>query len=374
MTRAKIFLPLFAILLCLGALLFPATAFAQAAEDTTPPTVTATLSSDTHSVATLQVVAKDDHSGVAAIYINEHRFATLVNGTATVKLKEYAGTEKQVTVYAVDMAGNRSKSVLIDNPYYIAPVTPLPAVTPVAQVTPAPSATVTVNPTPTPNTPATITPIPNEPATPSATPEPTRPQEPDAGADDPAGETPDGSGTAVPGTAFTPDGSGAVMDNATESDGKEFFTITSESGSVYYLIIDRQRGTENVYFLNTVTEADLLGLAQGTGSAIPDTPGGNDPAPQPTQPADPEPTPEPEEPKKSGGNTGAILFIILAVLAVGGAGYYLKIVKPRQQAAQQDDEEYEDEEFDEFGEEQEEEYLFADELDAYESEATNTQE
>ncbi len=369
MTRAKIFLPLFAILLCLGALLFPATAFAQAADDTTPPTVTATLSGDT-----LSVVAKDDHSGVAAIYINEHRFATLVNGTATVKLKEYAGTDKQVTVYAMDMAGNRSKSVLIDNPYYIAPVTPLPTVTPVAQVTPAPSATVTVNPTPTPNTPATITPIPNEPATPSTTPEPTQPPELDTGVNDPAGETPDGSGTAVPGTAFTPDGSGSVMDNATESDGKEFFTITSEGGSVYYLIIDRQRGTENVYFLNTVTEEDLLGLAQDTGSAIPDTSGGNDPAPQPTQPADLEPTPEPEEPKKSGGNTGAILFIILAVLAVGGAGYYLKIVKPRQQAAQQDDEEYEDEEFGEFGEEQEEEYLFADELDAYESDESSTKE
>lgn len=363
MTRIKAFLPLYVALLCLGMLLFPAAAFAQAADDTTPPTITATLSGDA-----LQVVAKDDHSGVAAIYINQHCFATLVNGTANVKLKEYAGTDKQVTVYAVDMAGNRSKSVLIDNPYYIAPVTPLPAVTPV------PTATVTVNPTPTPNTPATITPIPNEPATPSATPEPAQPQESDAGVDDPAGEIPDGGETAIPDTAFTPDGSGSVMDNATEADGKEFFTITSEGGSVYYLIIDRQRGTENVYFLNTVTEADLLGLAQGTGSAVPDTPGGNDPAPQPTQPADPEPTPEPEEPKKSGGNTGAILFIALAVLAVGGAGYYLKIVKPRQQAAQQDEEEYEDEEFGEFGEEQEDEYLFADEPDAYDSEETNTQE
>ena len=61
---------------------------------------------------------------------------------------------------------------------------------------------------------------------------------------------------------FTPEGTGTVLDNATDQDGKEFFTITTAEEAVFYLVIDRQRGAENVYFLNAVTVADLLALAE----------------------------------------------------------------------------------------------------------------
>ena len=61
---------------------------------------------------------------------------------------------------------------------------------------------------------------------------------------------------------FTTDGTGTVVDNATDEDGKEFFTITTPSENVFYLVIDRQRTEENVYFLNAVTEKDLLALAE----------------------------------------------------------------------------------------------------------------
>jgi hypothetical protein len=37
---------------------------------------------------------------------------------------------------------------------------------------------------------------------------------------------------------------------------------------VFYLIIDRQRNTENVYFLNAVTEEDLIALAEKNGRTI----------------------------------------------------------------------------------------------------------
>ena len=40
---------------------------------------------------------------------------------ASVALKDYAGTEKQVSVYAQDYAGNRSETVKFDNPYYEEP-------------------------------------------------------------------------------------------------------------------------------------------------------------------------------------------------------------------------------------------------------------
>ncbi len=64
---------------------------------------------------------------------------------------------------------------------------------------------------------------------------------------------------------LTPDGTGTVTDNVTNEDGKEFFTITTPSKHVFYLIIDRQKDSENVYFLDAVTEKDLLALAQSEG-------------------------------------------------------------------------------------------------------------
>ena len=52
---------------------------------------------------------------------------------------------------------------------------------------------------------------------------------------------------------FTPDGTGTVVDNATDEDGKEFYTITTADESVFYLVIDKQKTSENVYFLNAVS-------------------------------------------------------------------------------------------------------------------------
>ena len=144
--------------------------------------------------------------------------------------------------------------------------------------------------------------------------------------------------------AFTPDGGASVMDNATQQEGKEFFTITATDGSVYYLIIDRQRGTQNVYFLSAVTREGLLGL---TGGGAITSPGLAQPEPQtpenPAQTQQPEPT-EPPAQDDGGGSMGTILFVLIAVAAVGGAAYYFKIVKPRKAAALADEyEEYEDE-------------------------------
>lgn len=139
---------------------------------------------------------------------------------------------------------------------------------------------------------------------------------------------------------LTPDGQGTVVDNADDSEGKEFFTITSEDGAVFYLVIDRQKSGDNVYFLNTVTVADLLALAESSGedvsTVIPST-ATPEPDPEPAPSAEPEPEPET---KTSGGNM-SMLLIALAVVAVGGgAGWYFKIYKPRQQRAADLEEDY----------------------------------
>ena len=105
-----------ALVLCMSAVALPVTAYASTGSDTTPPTLTAALKDDK-----LAVEASDDMSGVEAVYVDGTRINSLVNGKGTVALKDYAGDGKEVTVYAVDYSGNRSKEVKLDNPYYEEP-------------------------------------------------------------------------------------------------------------------------------------------------------------------------------------------------------------------------------------------------------------
>ncbi|WP_077727369.1 DUF4366 domain-containing protein [Clostridioides difficile] len=142
---------------------------------------------------------------------------------------------------------------------------------------------------------------------------------------------------------FTPDGTGTVVDNATDEDGKEFYTITAPDESVFYLVIDKQKTSENVYFLNAVTTDDLLPLAeQGEEPAEEVTP---EPEPEPVEEVtEPEPEPEPE-PEKPDSGLLSLLLIGAVVLIGGGIGYYFKIYKPKHEAPDLEDDycEYEDE-------------------------------
>ena len=115
-----------------------------------------------------------------------------------------------------------------------------------------------------------------------------------------------------------------MVDNATDEDGKEFYTITTADESVFYLVIDKQKTSENVYFLNTVTTDDLLPLAeQGKEPPKEVTP---EPEPKPTEPVEEVPEPEPE---KKDSPLLSLLLIGTVVLAGGGIGYYFKIYKPK---------------------------------------------
>jgi hypothetical protein len=130
----------------------------------------------------------------------------------------------------------------------------------------------------------------------------------------------------TPPNPLTPAGTATVIDYATDSEGKLFYTIMTPDEHVFYLVIDKQRNSENVYFLNTVTIADLAALAELP--AQKQTPGGMV-TPQPTAPSgtnQPVETPPPEaEQPESGGNTGMYIFIIAIAVIGGGAGWYFKI-------------------------------------------------
>ena len=62
-------------------------------------------------------------------------------------------------------------------------------------------------------------------------------------------------------SGFNTTGWASVVDNSV-SGNKEFFIVRSETGNEFYIVIDRENGKDNVYFLNAVTEWDLLGLTE----------------------------------------------------------------------------------------------------------------
>lgn len=314
--------------------------------DTTAPDLRASIVENT-----LRLEAADDLSGVEQITVGG---ASFEYGTAEIPLDEL-GYSELIPIQVVDCAGNRSQMVLVVNPCAHSSGCPCNVRHNSDDAQPEPTQPVP-SPEPTPSQSQEPTPVQTQkPAESTPAPSPTlpapvkTPSEPDNTA-----QISDKKQSEQMAKPLTPDGQATVVDDATDQDGKEFFTFTTPDENTFYLVIDRQRDSENVYFLNAVTESDLLALAEKdkepepSVSAIPEpepvctctdkcVPGavntgcpvcavsmkdctGTAPA------AEPEPEPEPEKPEKG---SGAMILLLIAVLAAGGAGYYLKIWKPK---------------------------------------------
>ena len=282
------------LMLCVGVFLFPMTAYAR---NITPPTVDGFIRGDT-----LLIEAQNGDYAVEAIYANGIRFNFRVDSALIVDLLAFENSEI-ITVYAIDFAGNRSNVMMFINPYY----------TGIGKV-------------------------------PEPIPEP----------------PPENIPVTVQTNPLTPDGQATVLDNVTDCDEKEFFTFSTPAGNVFFLIVDRQRETDNVYFLNAVTERDLMDLAEQSGTPLDNNIGGIPISPYPILPNEPvicdeedyETETDLSTAASGGGNNGTLIFLLLGIAAVGGAGYYMKIVRPKQQAVQEGDD-YEDEDNEDLGDEME---------------------
>ena len=136
---------------------------------------------------------------------------------------------------------------------------------------------------------------------------------------------------------ITPEGHGELLDHISDSDKIEFITVETPAGNVFYLIIDHTRSSNNVYFLNPVTEWDLLTLAAEAELPIPahiaEPPPATEavtvePEPPPATETPTEPIQEPVEEKK---RSRVGLYIFLAIAGVAGFGilFYLKVLKPK---------------------------------------------
>ena len=184
--------------------------------------------------------------------------------------------------------------------------------------------------------------------------------------------------------AFTPDGNMTLIDDflqievpgdeETEQVEKQFITVQSKNGNTFYIVIDRNGETENVYFLNLVDEADLMALMESEEgeTAVPTCSctdkcvvgaintnceicrtnmsecTGKEPVVEPEQPT--EPVEEPDEKKSAN-------FLPLIIVMIAGAGgfavYWVKFRKPKTKTTGnsdlddydfgQDDEDYDEE-------------------------------
>ena len=56
---------------------------------------------------------------------------------------------------------------------------------------------------------------------------------------------------------FTADGNGTLQDEANSSQNKLFYTVTTKNNNTFFLIIDKDRTSDNVYMLSMIDESDL---------------------------------------------------------------------------------------------------------------------
>lgn len=199
-------------LVCGIAILFATPLTVFAGSDNTPPTVNAAVNN-----GTLTVEAVDD-SGVEIIYVNGYEFYNPKDGKLSIKLEKFEAGVKEFTIAAADRAGNRTQDYVIPNPYW---------------------------------------------SDPSAS-------DDNSNQDDPSESLPVSASPTDPSSAtgeVTEHDFYYLADNPGYS--REFYTIETETGKVFYLIILNEDDNRTVHFLTDINENDLLNTTENNSETLP---------------------------------------------------------------------------------------------------------
>lgn len=160
---------------------------------------------------------------------------------------------------------------------------------------------------------------------------------------------------------LTPDGNLTITDDIL-IENKRFITVHSRSGAEFYIIIDRSRDADNVYFLNQVDDIDLFALLESEDIEVKcackekcsteavnsdclicrldiDSCAGKEVAQ-----TEPIAEPEPDKPEKQ--QNYLPIVIIILILGGGAAVYFLKLRKNKPKPTAPDLDTYDDDEYD----------------------------
>lgn len=295
--------------------------------DSEKPTLAASL---TDGVLTIQ--GKDTISGIASITVNGTEYRDLTDGTLKIQLTQKDFTTKKIEITATDMAGNTSDKYSLQNPYYEWAVKQA-----IAQSADASG-----------NNATTTTPTGEDQQVTSPLPQDAKPSEPTTS----TGTVEDRTVTGIEQELAEQNETVDKISSTTTAAGKEFYTISTKSGKVFYLIIDNEQSQDNVYFLTEVDEQDLMNFSLSDTVTLPDvdtvyaTVDGEDDQTETsaseeerTEESEAPEEPEVQEPEKTS-NLGSYLLIGLIAAGVGVGAWYMKIYKPKHEF--DDDDEYEE--------------------------------
>lgn len=132
---------------------------------------------------------------------------------------------------------------------------------------------------------------------------------------------PDGTGT-----AYSPSGNMKTLDLLySKATHKQFITIETRKGEVYYLVIDYDKPIDEdgeryeTYFLNAVDDRDLLAVLDEA----------DKPTPEPTASPTPKPTatPKPEASEEETPSPAPVLALMLLMALGGGVVVYFVMQK-----------------------------------------------
>ena len=299
--------------------------------DTEKPTLSASL---TDGVLTIQ--GNDTVSGISAVTVNGTTYTDLKDGMLRVQLTQKDFTTKQIEITVTDGAGNTSEKYVLQNPYYEWAKKQAEKQKTSSDSNGAMATTTSADATGTEKT--TTSPLPQD----AQASEPT----------DAKGTVDDRTVTGIE-EQLNKEGETADSVTKTAAEGtKEFYTISTKSGKIFYLIIDNSKSQDNVYFLTEVSEKDLMNFTLSDSVTLPEVDTvyaepekkAEEEKPETTESAEKDKVEDDIQMPEDKSPFGTYLLIALVAVGAAAGGYYFKVYKPKHEYDNEDEmEEDEDE-------------------------------